>query len=130
MKKSAVLIEDDIWLAESFRSILSAGNYQVRIVASGYEAIAAIDKEAPDIIVADILLGDHTSFMLFHELQSYEDTAQIPIVLCTSINTAQLKDIDLQSYGIVAVLDKASVTPDKLRLTVNEYTGEIKRSGR
>jgi DNA-binding response OmpR family regulator len=127
MKKSILLIEDDIWLAESFQAALVAHNHEVNAFTSAHEAMHAIDKTPPDLIVADVLLGDHTTFTLFHELQSYADTANIPIVLCTGVDTNTLTQADLQAYGIVAVLNKSTVTPDQLLLHVAENIGEAVR---
>lgn len=120
MNDMILLIEDDRWLADSYRSVVSSKGYAVAVAASGTKAMELIDQKAPQLIIADVLLGDHTSLTLFHELQSYEDTAQIPVILCTSIDTAQFADVDLLGYGIVHVFDKATMTPDQLLMCIEE----------
>lgn len=121
MKPAILLIEDDGWLADSYISVLSSRGYPVEHFGSAYEAMDHITKHQPALIVADILLGDHTTFTLFHELQSYPDTAGIPVIACTNIDTKQLSPVDLKSYGIVEVLDKAVLTPEKLLLSVESH---------
>lgn len=121
-----LLIEDDQWLADSYQVMLRAQSINVRQVSTGHEAMQLIEKEPPAVIVADVLLGDHTSITLFHELQSYEDTRTIPIILCTTLAQTKFSDAQLKSYGIVAVLDKATLTPEQLMLAVSPYVDEPK----
>lgn len=121
-----LLIEDDQWLADSYQVMLSAQGINVRQVSTGHEAMQLIEVEAPSVVVADVLLGDHTSITLFHELQSYEDTRTIPIILCTTLAQTKFSDAQLKSYGIVTVLDKATLTPEQLLMAVSPYADESK----
>jgi len=121
-----LLIEDDQWLADSYQVMLRAQGINVRQVSTGHEAMQLIEEEKPAVVVADVLLGDHTSITLFHELQSYEDTRVIPIILCTTLAQTKFSDAQLKSYGIVAVLDKATLTPEQLLMTVSPYIEEPK----
>jgi len=125
--KNILLIEDDQWLADSYQAMLLSEGFEVMQFATASEAMEAINEQLPDVIVADIMLGDHNTFLLFHELQSHDDTAKIPVIVCTSLASKQLSRADLKSYGIVEVLDKATLTPDKLALAVREH---ISREGK
>jgi DNA-binding response OmpR family regulator len=118
-----LLIEDDHWLADSYRQILAANGFTCEVVDEAHLAMRAIDDSMPDVIVADVVLGDHTVVPLLHELQTYEDTRSVPIILCTAINIgADDLTKQLHSYGVVAVLDKATLTPETLLNTVREHT--------
>lgn len=121
MKQPILLIEDDQWLADSLLAPLRARGHEVTQLTTAHEAMGWIDKNHPALIIADVLLGDHNTFTLFHELQSYPDTASIPIVVCTSLDKHLLEDIDQSSYGIVEILDKATFTPDQLLLAVETH---------
>lgn len=123
MSKTVLLIEDDHWLADSYRQILIAHGFECQAVAEAGLAMRVIEDSPPDVIVADVLLGDHTVVPLLHELQTYEDTRTTPVILCTAINTGTV-DLtkQLHSYGVVAVLDKSTLTPEQLLNTVREYT--------
>jgi DNA-binding response OmpR family regulator len=122
-----LLIEDDQWLADSYAAMLSAAGFKTQTVTSAHVAMKLIDKQMPALIVADVMLGDHNTFTLFHELQSYEDTASIPVILCTGVDTQQLSSSDMKSYGIVQVFSKATLTPDQLVMAVQEH---IDRDGK
>lgn len=106
-----LLIEDDLWLAELQVRSLKEEGYSVRHVTNALEAIDYIDSVRPEVIVADVLLAGSTIFALLHELQSYDDTGGIPVVLCTNM-AEQLKDVKLEDYGIRRVIDKSTMKPD------------------
>lgn len=126
MKQPILLIEDDQWLADSYLAVLRSRGHEVTQLSTAHEAMAWIDKNAPVLIVADVLLGDHNTFTLFHEMQSYPDTARIPIILCTTLGKERLSRADLVSYGVVDVLDKSSLTPDHLLLSVETHLPEAR----
>jgi len=117
-----LLIEDDHWLGDSYRQILTANGFDCQMVEGAELAMHKIDSSLPDLIIADVLLGDHTVVPLLHELQTYEDTRSVPVILCTSISAgAGELTKQLHSYGVVAVLDKATLTPETLLNTVREH---------
>lgn len=124
MKQPILLIEDDQWLADSYLATLRSRGHEVTQFSTATEAMEWIAKTIPALIIADVMLGDHNSFTLFHELQSYADTAAIPVIVCTSLATQELTKVNLRSYGIVEVLDKAMLTPDKLLLSVESHLPE------
>jgi putative two-component system response regulator len=128
MKYTVLLIEDDQWLADSFLAVLRSSGHEVTHLSTAHEAMRWIDKQKPVLIIADVLLGDHNTFTLFHELQSYPDTAAIPIIIMTALGKERLADTDLASYGVVEVLDKVTITPDQLLLSVEIHLPETKVS--
>lgn len=114
MKKTKILIiEDDKWLADYYKMVLQKSGYKATVSLNAIEAMDLIDKNAPDAIILDVLLSGSTAFALMHELMSYEDTAKIPIILCT--NLANEFDVDkLKPYGVRRILDKSTMMPDDL----------------
>ena len=116
MKKSVLIIEDDIWLAEHYERILKK-EYQTRIAPHALAAINDIDDFKPDVIILDVLLTGSTAFTLLHELQSYGDTGNIPVVLCSNL-ADDLNFDDLKHYGVKRVLNKATMAPNDLAAAV------------
>jgi len=119
MKKTAspptiLLVEDDVWLAElETRVLTKEGEYTVVHVPHAPAAMVAIDTVHPDVIILDVLLGGNTAFALLHELQSYDDTGRLPIILCTNMaETLHLSE--LESYGVRRIVDKTTMKPDDL----------------
>lgn len=118
--KTILLIEDDHWLADSYARSLTGQGYDVSTVDNAETAMRAVEEHIPDCIVADVMLEGHTVFSLLYELQSYDDTRKIPVVLCSNLGHDALSQTRLHHYGVVTVLDKATVTPDSLDLAIKD----------
>jgi len=108
-----LLVEDDPWLAELELRTLEEAGYEVVHAPHAPSAIVKIDDEKPDVVVLDVLLTGGTAFALLHELQSYEDTGELPIILCTNM-AEHLKLDDLRSYGVRRIIDKSTMRPEDL----------------
>ena len=116
MKKTDIkvlLVEDDPWLAELEMKTLSEAGFLVTHAPHAPSAIVKIDEIQPDVMILDVLLTGSTAFALLHELQSYDDTGELPIILCTNM-AESVKLEDVQSYGVKRIVDKTTMKPDDL----------------
>ncbi len=121
MKKLVFIIEDDLWQANQYQLILEAAGYDVQSFDNGVSAIAAVDETRPDVIILDMLLAGTTGLTLLHELQSYTDTGEVPVILCTNL-ADDIKLSDVVPYGVQRVLDKTSMQPYDLVTAVRSIT--------
>lgn len=116
---TVMLVDDDSWLVGALSLPLEKSGYTVVSASHSALALQMIDENKPDVIVADMLLAGGTVFTLLHELQSYDDTRTIPVVLCSNV-VDQIKDIDVSAYGVKEVLDKATMQPDDIVTAVRK----------
>lgn len=114
-----LVVEDDEWLAEQHVRTLAAAGFDAVIAPHALAAMDQIDARHPAAIALDVLLAGPNAFTLLHELQSHTDLASIPIVLCTN-SADMLADEDIAGYGIVRVLDKATMVPADLVAAVKK----------
>ncbi|HEX6462058.1 MAG TPA: response regulator [Candidatus Saccharimonadales bacterium] len=120
--KHILIVEDDRWQGEIYRDILEQRDFQVTLCPGGQAAIEALDKRLPQAIVLDMMLPDANGIAFLHELQSYEDSMAIPVIVCTTVQlTASFRQA-LTHYGVHAVLDKAEITPHQLAGLLAEMT--------
>lgn len=108
-----LLVEDDPWLAELEVKTLQGAGFEVAHSPHAPSAIVAIDDVQPDVLILDVLLTGTTAFALLHELQSYDDTSKLPIILCTNM-AESLKLEDVAAYGVRRIVDKSLMRPDDL----------------
>lgn len=108
-----LLVEDDAWLAEMEAQVLKSEGYDVVVAPHALAAIDLIDSKAPDIIILDVLLAGSTAFALLNELQSHDDTKEVPVVLCTNL-ADQFDGGKLAEYGVKRVVDKTTMHPSDL----------------
>lgn len=114
---SILIIDDDQWVAEQHARVLQKAGYRTTISPHAIAAISAVDDVHPDAIVLDVLLTGSTAFTLMHELQSYGDTGNIPIILCTNV-AADISLDNVRPYGVKRLLDKATMAPDDIAVAV------------
>ncbi len=108
-----LLVEDDAWLAGLEAEVLEAAGYTVVYAPHAQAAISRLDETMPDAIVLDMLLTGATAMVLLHELQSYEDSRHIPVILCTNLaDSITLESV--RPYGVRRILDKTTMAPDEL----------------
>lgn len=108
-----LIVEDDLWLAEQFERTLVREGFSVRRTSNGHVAIELVDELMPKVMLLDLLLPGSTGIALLHELQSYQDTGEIPVILCTNL-ASTLKLDDLRPYGVRRLLDKTTMHPDDI----------------
>lgn len=105
-----LVVEDDEWLAEQHVRMLHAAGFQADHVPHALAAIDMVDTKRPDVIILDIFLSGPNAFTLLHELQSHNDLAGIPVVICTN-SAEDIAGEDLEAYGVTQVLDKTTMKP-------------------
>ena len=114
-----LIIEDDWQFAGSLVSSLKNVLQKVRfIIADNSEsAMSEINQQVPDLILADLHLGNQNFLTLLNELASYPDTLKIPKIILSSSGAA-LKLADLEKYGIKSIYDKKTYLFQDLVVTI------------
>ena len=80
-----VRVEPDRVLAATFSHALMSSGYTVTPCASAQAAIFACDQKAPDVIILEPQLIDHSGIEFLYELRSYPEWQEIPVILHTQI---------------------------------------------
>ncbi len=106
------VIEDDRGWEAYYRRVLR--DFELKFFRDGIAAINAMDDETPNLIILDILLAGPTGFAVLNEMRSYPNLAAVPVVIVSSVALPPDDAVALDSYGIVASLDKATMLPQEL----------------
>lgn len=112
-----LIIDDDEIMAECVAR--ACGEQEVRIFSNAIEAMNYIAEfGVPKLIFLDVLLDGPDGFTFLNEMQSYADTAAVPVVLVTSLDFARR---DLEAYGVVKILHKDMMRPEEIRELARRY---------
>ena len=84
MGKRVLLAEDEKNVILGVRTCLDAVGYQVEIVEDGEQALNAVRREHPDLILLDLLMPKIDGFEVLKVLKGDEATKQIPIIVLTA----------------------------------------------
>lgn len=105
-----LIVEDDPWQRDHVATVIKRAGMTPVLSGHAYEALDAIDVSKPDVVLLDMMLPGVNAMALLHEVQSYDDLADIPVIVISASSDATLDE--LAPYGVVRVLDKAAATPD------------------
>lgn len=111
-------IEDDQWLGDCYAQWLGSAGHKVVRAADVGSALDILDNTLIDVILLDLFLPQANGIQLIGTLASHSDLARIPILVCSS--AVSERGAALLAYGVVAVLDKTTLTQDQLLQTVKE----------
>lgn len=118
MMRYALLIDEDNWRAEAIASGLKSHleATEIIVVSTPVQAMTYIDnqEQLPSVIVAKATFNRSTTIInLLNELQSYIDTAAIPVVLY--MQQPQQLPMEIRPlYHITEVFDEQTMTPWQL----------------
>jgi len=78
-----VLADDNADMRDYLRRLLSE-YYTVEAVANGVEALAAIRRQRPDLVLADVMMPELDGFELLRALQADLATVTLPVMLLSA----------------------------------------------
>jgi len=81
-----LVVDDDPDIRALARHALSQDGHTVSEAASGQEALALIDRQAPDLLVLDLLMPVQGGLEVLKILRARPATAALPIVVLTSMD--------------------------------------------
>jgi len=85
-----ILVVDDTPVNVRLLSdLLTAKRYVVATAASGPEALEKIDREAPDLVLLDVMMPGMTGYDVCRKLRENPDTSLLPVVMVTALDPAQ-----------------------------------------
>src|SRR5271154_2567399 len=95
-KQSILVVDDNLANAAMLKEMLVMRGYQAIAVQSAAAAEAEIHREAPDLILLDVVMPGKTGYELCRELKADSKTRLIPIVMITGLSAQQdrLKGIE------------------------------------
>ena len=105
MSKSVLLVEDEPNIIEAISFLLERDGWTVRIHSQGDDAVEAVARVSPDVLVLDVMLPGRSGFDILRDLRSAAATKHLPILMLTA--RGQTKDRELaESYGVSHFMTK------------------------
>ncbi len=85
MRRTRILIVDDeLTIIKFLRARLEAGGFETLASIDGAEALRAIERELPDLVILDIMLPSMDGFEVCRRLREW---SQIPIIMLSGRDT-------------------------------------------
>jgi len=90
-KSTIMVVDNDPDFVDIIRARLEQREFNVLCVSSGAQALAALEKQKPDLILLDIMMPEMDGFEVLRRLKAATETLSIPVILLSA--RGQLKDI-------------------------------------
>lgn len=95
MKRTILVIDDDIDLVEVIRLTLEHEGYEVIDAQSGSRGLELARERGPDLILLDVMMSEvDEGFQVAYQLRGDERTSDIPILMLTAVSDQTGFDFD------------------------------------
>jgi DNA-binding response OmpR family regulator len=81
MPQTVMVVDDESDILDMTRLVLEGGGYRVLAVRSGTDALRALDRTRPDLILLDINMPDMDGWQVLRVLKMDERTLSIPVAM-------------------------------------------------
>ncbi len=103
----ALIVDDSMLIRHTVRRFLEERGFSVESASNGQEALEALERMNPDIIITDMQMPKMDGGELIDALKSHPKTATIPVIVlagkCSGVEKAEkranfaiFKDIDIE----------------------------------
>jgi putative two-component system response regulator len=88
-KQSILVVDDNVVSAALLKELLASRGYQTVAVQNAAAAEAEIRREAPDLVLLDVVMPGKSGYELCRELKEDSKTRLIPIVMITGLSARE-----------------------------------------
>ena len=89
MAQRILVVDDTPANVKLLGDLLRHKGYEVSTAVNGEEALAAIAKQPPDLVLLDIMMPGLNGYEVCRKIRENPATALLPVVLCTSLDPNQ-----------------------------------------
>lgn len=120
MAKLLLIAEDDPFMGKMYSLALQSEGVEVRIAVDGQDAIGAMEKQKPDLLLLDLLMPNMDGFEVLKHIQKKGYT--FPVIILSNLS----QDIDRQKCTELGAKDyfvKNETDLQDLATKVTTYLG-------
>ncbi len=119
-QKTILIVEDDAMLLNILKQGFENAGYQAICAKDGEEALDAIYKKTPDVVLLDILLPKKDGYQVLQNIKSNPQTSKVPVIIISNLSAAtdisRGKELGASEYFV-----KAGTSLDNLIATIKQY---------
>ncbi|NTV63249.1 MAG: response regulator [Oscillochloris sp.] len=91
-----LIIDDDRHMRTALTALLEAQGHRIVTATAGAEGLQIAQAAPPDLVLLDVMMPGMDGFMVCEKLRGHPSTAEVPIVMITSLNdrSSRLRGIE------------------------------------
>jgi CheY-like chemotaxis protein len=117
-----LIVDDEVDARALVAEVLSGAGIPSLEAANGEEALAAIARQRPSLVVLDLMMPGMDGFAVLEHLAADDDLRNLPVIVLTALTLTPADEARLKQ-GARLVLDKAAIEPDKLLAQLRQVLG-------
>jgi HAMP domain-containing protein/CheY-like chemotaxis protein/signal transduction histidine kinase len=111
--RNLLVVEDDDLERKSIVELIGNGDVKTTAVATGADALAALESQNFDCLVLDLGLSDMTGFELLERMKASPALSQIPVIVYTGKDLTKKQETELRRLAKTIII-KDVKSPDRL----------------
>jgi CheY-like chemotaxis protein len=112
--RELLLVEDDEVQRTSIMELIGAPDVNVTAVATGEEALKALESRDFDCMVLDLSLPDMAGFDVLRTAKKQERHRSMPVIIYTSKDLTRSEETQLKRYAASVITKGGTVSSDQL----------------
>lgn len=113
VNKKIVIVEDNVSLADIYKTRLELIGYEAFVATEGIEALAVIERERPDLVLLDLMMPKLAGHQVLQIMRSTDWGKNINVYVISNLNESEA-DPSLRENGILGYAVKANLSNDQL----------------
>ena len=126
-KKAHILLVDDNADMRDYVKRLLDPRYDVKVVADGLAALAAVREHLPDLVISDVMIPRLDGFELLRELRTNPQTRTIPIILLSALAGEESRIAGLEAGADDYLIKPFSANELLARVNANLSQAKMRR---
>jgi DNA-binding response OmpR family regulator len=108
LSSKVVIVEDNVSLADLYKTRLELLGYKCLVAHEGREALALIEKELPDLVLLDLMVPKVAGDQILETMRASDWGKNIKVLIISNLNEADapagLRDQGIEGYAVKANL--------------------------
>ncbi len=126
MLKRLLVVDDEPNLLQAVAAVLRDERFEIETARSGRDALVAVARNLPDLIVSDVRMPGMDGFQLARKLRASTHSALVPIVFLTAKDETEDRIEGFES-GVDVYLTKP-FEPDELVAVIKSVLARVERT--
>lgn len=120
MAKKVLIVDDEPFMLRLIQFHLERAGYELVQARNGHEALAAVQREQPHLVVMDVMMAEMDGLTALNHLKRDEATRHIPVIIMTA-KAHTITRQDAEKAGAAVVFTKP-FSPTQLLLEIRRLT--------
>lgn len=121
-KKTIVLADDEQFIRAAYKDGLERAGYTVVTAENGEEAVAAVEKSNPDLLLLDLIMPKLNGFDTLKKIKADEKHKDLKVVILTNLS----QDTDKEEVTSQGALDFVVKSDYSMQEIVDKVAGYLK----